>query len=100
MSNFHDLIPDMIPILGRKVEITKRKDSKNFGYFCSNSRSINISPEDNNLYCKETLIHEMFHAGVKFSGLKNMLTDDLEEALAEMVEGVFSDHIDFKFEKI
>jgi len=85
----------IINVLGREVEIE----------YCSHARITALSEDPasigyfdgNKIYIKDTLVgdqrqrvlkHELVHAVLAFSGLTNLLADELEEAIADAMEGL------------
>ena len=95
---FFDIIPKKIPILGIDCEILKQKQT-HFGYYDYNTHRIELKWKMGDYVAKSTLLHEIFHGGLRKSGLHYKLNDeDLEEAIAQMIETLFLPLLDFKFE--
>lgn len=98
MNKFRDKIPEAIVILGidTPVEIVKMK---NFGEWDGGEEKIQMNNNNNDQHFKRTLLHEVFHAALAYSGLGEHLDERTEEALCRLVETTYYPLVDFKFEK-
>ena len=97
MNDFRDNIPKKLMVLGIEtpIEIIKMK---NFGEWDGNEEKIQLNNANNDQHFKRTLLHEIFHAALAYSGLGETLDEKQEEALCRLVETTYHPIIDFKFE--
>lgn len=89
--------PFQLTILGRNIpvrylsslEIDKiARDDDILGYYCGVAQTIYINDLLEGKRLEETLLHEIMHVILNFSGLSEVLKEDLEEAICNAVEGL------------
>lgn len=97
MSDFADKIPDELQVLGIDTPVVKIK-MKNFGEWNGAEERIELNHANDCRHAKRTLLHEIFHAALAYSGLGETLDEKTEEALCRLVETTYHPLVDFKFE--
>lgn len=96
-ESFLDKVPASLTILGNETPINIIK-MKNFGEFCYNREEIDLQVGVRDDLAKKTLIHEIVHAALAFSGHHEEIDEKKEEALCRMFENTFFPLVNFKFE--
>lgn len=89
--------PSQLKILGRNIPVNYlspleinavAKDDDILGYYCGTAQAIYINNTLEGKRLEETLIHEIVHAILNFSGLTQMMPEGLEEAVCNAMEGL------------
>ena len=84
MSEEKGYFPKSVTIFGKeiKVEVTDNLDDDVLGEFRAQEKIIYLS----DFAGKETLLHEVAHAALHYSGISEMLDEKLEEAICTCME--------------
>ncbi len=91
-------VPVMVPVGGRKIKIRYLKTlpgpakDVTFGEFCSSGAEIRVnkSAHTNTHEVHKTVVHELFHAVFKMSGLENIIKGNHEEAIVSAMENLLA----------
>jgi hypothetical protein len=93
-SEVEKLLPSHIYVLGKKVEIVVTTGVKAEGDFDPYRHKIRINPAQGVEKAKETLFHESVHAVWAYSGLNQLMSEDLEEAVTRALDYGISRAVD------
>lgn len=78
--------PETINIMGKEIKINYKNMKDLHGEFNLDKNCIDVSNKLKGKELTDTILHEAFHACLGYSGLNELLTSEIEEALARMVE--------------
>ena len=83
-------LPKSINLMGHKIKVILNDDPDNHGTCDVNLRIIWIRGSDSASTQQETLIHECAHMILGLSGVSQLLSEELEEAIVVAIETGFS----------
>lgn len=91
-------LPDKVEILGTAFAISyqKRIAGNLFGETLPDTKRIKIKSDLTPAALEATLFHEMMHAALFMSGLSQIVTEDMEEAIIRAIEHGLAPHIRLK----
>lgn len=99
MTKFKNILPDSLSVLGIDVTLEQKKLKGAKGEFNGAIETIAINPDFSCDIIKRSLVHELVHSILYFSGIHNLVDLKTEEAICDAVETGLTPLVEFKFEK-